>query len=331
MSTSPSTDGKPGRESFLVTGALGCLGAWTVARLVRENMRVVALDAGTDRSRLALLLSEAEMARVTFVRADIAEQRALEAVLDGHAITHVIHFAALLHPGFRADPRLGARVNVLGGINLFEAAAERRERIRRIVFASSIAVYGEAGGASGAIGHDFVGRPSSLYGAFKQAEEHMARVYLQERGVNSIGLRPATVIGAGREGGLTAAPTMAARAAAHGERYHIAYGGRSQLQYAGDIADAFIACARSAVEGSHTFNMRGTVAHMSDVVETIGSIVPSSRGRITFEGPDLGLPEDCEDVALRAAIGPVPRTTLIDALRETVEIYRRNARGAVHV
>lgn len=72
--------------------------------------------------------------------------------------------------------------------------------------------------------------------------------------------------------------------------------------------------------------MKGTVAHMREIdVETIESIVPGARGSITFEGPDLDLPKDYEDDALRASIGPTPRTTLAQAMRKTVEIYRRAA------
>lgn len=120
-------------------------------------------------------------------------------MLDDHEVTHVVHLAAMLSPRFRANPRRGTRVNVLGGVSLFEAAAARLDRIQRIVFASSIAVYGPDGGAAEAVGHGAVGRPATLYGVFKQAEEGMARVFWQDRGLSSIGLRPATA--GGRPGG----------------------------------------------------------------------------------------------------------------------------------
>ena len=69
------------------------------------------------------------LAALARVRGDITDLDALERTLDEHAITHVIHLAALQVPFCRADPPLGARVNVVGTVNVFEAAARRADRI----------------------------------------------------------------------------------------------------------------------------------------------------------------------------------------------------------
>src|SRR6187200_2016799 len=116
-------------ERFLVTGSGGCIGAWTVAQLVGEGTGVVAFDASEDDHRLRLLLSDDELAALARVRGDITDLEGVERVLDEHAITHVVHLAALQVPFCRADPPLGARVNVVGTVNVFEAVARRRERI----------------------------------------------------------------------------------------------------------------------------------------------------------------------------------------------------------
>lgn len=91
-------------ERFLVTGALGCIGAWTVRGLVRDGAGVVALDVGSDARRLRLIMTPEELAAVTFVTGDITDLAAVEAVLDGNGITNVIHLAALQVPFCRADP-----------------------------------------------------------------------------------------------------------------------------------------------------------------------------------------------------------------------------------
>ena len=44
-------------ERFLVTGALGCIGAWTVRGLVRDGAQVIALDVGSDPRRLRLIMT----------------------------------------------------------------------------------------------------------------------------------------------------------------------------------------------------------------------------------------------------------------------------------
>ena len=82
-------------ESFLVTGALGCIGAWTLRNLVHAGVRATAFDLGEDLRRLRLIMSDEEIARVNFVRGDITDFAQVEAVLNANAITHVIHLAGL--------------------------------------------------------------------------------------------------------------------------------------------------------------------------------------------------------------------------------------------
>lgn len=322
----------PSTERFLVTGAMGCIGAWVVRQLVRESVAVVAFDASSDTRRLRWLMNDTELSRVDFVQGDITDFDLLQKTLDAHGITHVIHLAAILHPQFKAAPPSGARVNVMGGVNLFEAVAQRSRQIQRIVHASSIAVYDRSDTADGhAITHSVVGRPTTLYGVFKQAEEAMARVYFQDRGISSIGLRPATVFGVGRDYGLTSAPTEAILAVARNKAFHIPYGGRSHFHYAGDLAAIFIASARAEYSGAEVFNIRGTTAQMHEVVEAIEAVEPRARGAIRFDGPELSLPEDYDGSALESVIGPLPCTPLRAAFSETLDIFRRNiAKGEIH-
>ena len=110
----------------LVTGAYGAIGVWTIRRLLERGHEVVSLDVGEQAPRLAIALEPGEAERITRVRADIADLNAVERALDEHGITHVIHLAALQVPFVRADPPLGARVDVLGTVNVFEAVRRRR-------------------------------------------------------------------------------------------------------------------------------------------------------------------------------------------------------------
>ena len=112
-------------ERFLVTGALGCIGAWTVRNLVRQGTPTIVFDLASNPQRLKLIMTPDELAQVTFISGDITDLAALEQALDQHAITNIIHLAALQVPFCRADPPLGARVNVVGTVNVFEAVARR--------------------------------------------------------------------------------------------------------------------------------------------------------------------------------------------------------------
>jgi nucleoside-diphosphate-sugar epimerase len=317
-------------DRFLITGALGCIGAWTVRNLVREETPVVVFDLASDPRRLKLIMSDDELAQVTFVTGDITDLEALERALDDHAITRVIHLAALQIPFVRANPPLGARVNVVGTVNVFEAVARRRDRIGSLVYASSAAVYDAVdAGESGVVAHGAVGHPTTLYGVFKQANEGTARVYWQDARVASIGLRPYIVYGPGRDQGLTSSPTKAMVAAALGKPYHIPYGGRAAYQYADDVARTFIACARAPFQGAEIFNLGGSVATMGEIVAAIEAAAPEVRGLITFDDKPLPFPEAFDAAPLEQVIGALPFTPLAQAVADTIALFRERIAAGV--
>jgi nucleoside-diphosphate-sugar epimerase len=310
-------------DRFLLTGALGCIGAWVTRNLVREGLHPVVFDLGSDPRRLKLIMTDAELAQVTFVTGDVTDLEAVERTLDENDITHVIHLAALQVPFCRANPPLGARVNVVGTVNMFEAVARRKDRISKIVYASSVAVYDAVDAGPGAIvQHGQSGHPANLYGVYKQANEGTARIYWQDLQVASIGLRPYTVYGPARDQGMTSSPTKAMFAAAVGQPYHIPFGGRGDFQYADDVAKAFIACARVPFAGAEIFNLRGSVAHMSDVITAIEVAEPAATGAITFDDKPLALPEEADATPLIQLIGAIPYTPLEQAVAETVALFR---------
>jgi UDP-glucuronate 4-epimerase len=306
-------------ERFLVTGAFGCIGTWVIRQLVQEGAAVTALDIGDDPHRWRLVMSPKEIASVRQAQVDITDLRELERVLDAGGVTRVVHLAALQVPFCRADPPLGARVNVLGTVNVFEAVKRRTDRINHVVYASSIAAYDalETGGAV-----TMTGLPGTLYGVFKRANEGTAHIYWADDSVASIGLRPHTVFGPGRDQGLTSAPTVAMLAAAARQPYRIPFGGRSQLQYAPDVAGAFIAAARSEAVGATVHNLAGGSVHMSDVVAAIAAAAPESAGLIDFDDVLLPFPDEVDSRSFAATVGPIGETAFGDAVAETVARFR---------
>lgn len=307
-------------QRYLVTGAAGCIGAWVTQNLRQAGADVVALDLAEDRRRLRYLMGEEELSQVQYVQGDITDHEAVRQLVLDREITHIIHLAALQIPFCRADPLLGARVNVVGTASVFEAA--RAAGIRHLAYASSAAVFGPAEEyKTGPLSHDAPLRPRTLYGVYKQANEGMARVYWLEAGISSIGLRPYVVYGVGRDQGMTSTPTTAMLAAAVGAPYHISYGGRFNMQYASDVADTFIQAARTSFEGAEAFNLRGAAVHMEDVIAAIERARPQIAGSITFEEQSLPFPPDLDDSALVATVGSLPSTPLVDGVLETVEMF----------
>ena len=309
-------------ERFLVTGILGCLGAWVARTLVREGAHVVGLDLAGEPRRLRELMTDEELGAVALETGDVTRPEDFERALDAHEITHVVHLAALQIPFCREDPALGARVNVVGTVNVFEAVKRRRERMAApVVYASSAAYFGPEDGERALQAEDALSRPATHYGVYKQANEGNARIYWQDERVPSVGLRPYNVYGPTRDQGVTADPTHAMRAAAHGEGYHIAYGGRATFNYTADVARALVAMSRAHVEGAEVFNMPGTVAHMRDVVAAIEAAAPEASGKITFDDRPRPLPEEMAAAGLAGLVGDVAVTPLDGAVRETIAHY----------
>jgi nucleoside-diphosphate-sugar epimerase len=302
-------------ERFLVTGALGCIGAWILRLLLREGIPAVGFDLGTNTSRLALILEPDELAGIELVQGDITDLAAVERALDDSGATHVVHLAAMLIPLAKADPPRGAHVNVVGTVNVFEAV-KRRERVRGLAYASSAAVYGPD--APTRVAEDAAPSPATHYGVHKLANEGAARVYWADGGIPSIGLRPYVVYGAGRDQGVTAEPTLAMAAAARGEPYHIGFGGRMQMHYAPDAARAFVEAARRSEEGGALVgNLGGPPVGIAEVVAAIEAAAPEAAGSMTFAETPLPFPEEFEGV-----VHPAPVTPLREAVAETIAIFR---------
>jgi nucleoside-diphosphate-sugar epimerase len=310
-------------ERTLVTGALGCVGAWTLKALLELGEDPVGYDLGADDARLRLVLSDDERVRVTLVEGDVTDGDMLGRVLDEHEITRVVHLAALQVPFCRENPVRGARVNVFGTVVVFDAVKARLDRIPGLAYASSTAVYNaadpspapETGGTE----------PSTLYGVYKLANEGTARVFWQDDGVPSIGIRPYVVYGPGRDQGLTSGPSLAMAAAARGGAHEIGYGGIAQYDYAPDVGHAFALATQAVAEGAHVANFPGVPSAMSDVVAAIETAAPEVAGRITWEGGQLPFPESLQSGLLERLVGPVRHTSVGDGVRLTVEHYR--ARG----
>jgi UDP-glucuronate 4-epimerase len=301
-------------ERFLVTGALGCIGAWTCAGLAAEGAEVVGFDFGTDDRRVRL----ATEAEIPLVHGDISDGGAVTKALDDHGITHIIHLAALLIPSIKKDPPYGTAVNIGGTVNVLDAA---KTRGIQVAYASSAAVYSQVDDTGGPVANDAVGHPVTFYGVHKQTCEALARIFWQEEQVPSIGIRPFIVYGPGRDAGLTASPSLAMAAAAAGEDFEIAFGGRTQLQFAPDTARVFIAAARAATDGARAFNLGGPASTLADAARAIEAAAPGVSISVA-EQTILPFPEEFDGAPLEEAIGPIAWTPLTEGVRRTVDRLR---------
>jgi nucleoside-diphosphate-sugar epimerase len=308
----------------LLTGGYGCIGSWIVRNLLARGDAVWIYDLKEDLHRMRLLLDDEQLRRVRFAQGDVTDLSGLRRALADHAITHVVHLAGLQVPVCRADPLLGARVNVLGTLAVFEAARQSEGKVQRLVYASSGAVFGPPERyPPGPVSDDVPLAPTTHYGVFKCANESNARIYFQDHGLSSIGLRPWTVYGVGRDFGMTSEPTAAIHALALRRPYHISYGGKQDLQYADDVAKTFLRCLEAPYAGAKAYNLRGQVVDLPTFHAALCAVDAAAAKLISFGDRQIAIAYDLDDSALQRDLGPMPRTPLAEGVRQTLDLFRR--------
>lgn len=305
-------------DTVLVTGGMGCIGAWVLYHLVEHNVKAISFDQSQDHTRLNLLLTPEEQTGITFVTGDLTQTGAVADLFAQQGITHIIHLAALQVPFCRANPVLGAQVNVVGTVNIFEAA--RHNNIKHVTYASSIAVYGSAEDYDEAVLSDqSATHPRTLYGVYKVANENTARIYWQDYQISSLGLRPYTVYGIGRDQGMTSAPTLAMQAAAQGQDYHIPFGGVMLMQYASDVARQFIAATQITGQGAQCLTLGTPAVSIAEVAQIIMELRPGVT--ITHDEVALPLPKDFAARDLYTVFPTVYETPLREGIAETIRMF----------
>ena len=298
---------------MLVTGARGFIGSWVVKMLLTARRNVVALDQDPDRTRLAQVLEDDDTDLVTELAGDITVPETMSQVLADHPIGAVIHLAALQVPACAANPSLGALVNVVGTTNVLVAARDAALR-SPVVYASSVAALSPNGGDQ---------PPSTIYGIFKRANEGTAYRMWKDEGVASIGLRPHTGYGVGRDQGLTSSPTKAMLHAAAGLPYHIGFGGSLQMQLGLDVARALVAAADSGYEGAVVLNLPTPASDMATVVSCIESAAPDVAGSISFDETPLPFPPQPGFDDIEPILEVIPETPLAVGVESTIRHFKR--------
>ncbi len=304
----------PATRRVLVTGAAGFLAAWIIPRLLERGHEVIASDLKRDERRLGAVSGIAAKSALQWIEADISSPESASGLAGQVKPDAIIHLAALQIPACRADPAAGARVNVVGHVNLLEAA---RRSGCRMIYTSSVA-------AKPRPPHN---APATLYGVYKHACEEISRMYAQDFCVSSLGLRPHVVYGVGRDAGETSAITEVMRAAAVGHSYTIPWKTRTCFQFAGDIAEMFVRAVEAEWQGAILADMSNEVESTDDVIAAVRAAVPHAK--IAAEGPDRISPISGFDLEpLERIIGPLPRTPLQQGAARTIQMFQALNEGA---
>ena len=308
-------------RNVLVTGGGGFVGAWVLRELLARGLSPILLDLQDNTHRWSRVLGSTTE-NFTYVRGDLADRQGLRRVFDEHEITHVIHLGALLTPACQQDPWLGCQVNVLGSVTVFDQVRAAGSRIQGMSYASSLGVYGpQPDDRSFAAQADEIHSPT-FYGVYKRAVEQIAQQYWQHFNIRSVGICPYVAYGPERDQGLTAAPSLAARAAARGERFTISYTGAARYDYVEDVARAFVQTALSTPAGAHVVEFPSEIATPKDIVLAIDSVVPGAAKNLVVEGPPLPFNVPPRRALISTIVDEWKTTSLTEGMRRTIDFYR---------
>jgi nucleoside-diphosphate-sugar epimerase len=181
------------QSSVLVTGANGFVGRAVTRLLERSVQRVVALDVNPET------LPSSESA--TKVVCDISCKDDLAQIFEEHHIDRIVHLAAVLPTAAQKDPSRTTRVNVTGGLNVMEMAAQFG--VRRMVFGSSLSVYGSCP-PDRVISESDPAAPEDLYGAAKLYVEQLGLAYAVSHALEFVSLRIGRVVAPGAQSATSA-------------------------------------------------------------------------------------------------------------------------------
>ena len=305
---------------LLVTGGTGFIGSHLTERLVADGHEVCVLDNfSTGKSRN--LSAAIESGNLKIERADI-RRIPTSLIRRLGRVDVVCHLAALTEvQNSVKNPILTNDVNLVGTLRVLEAA--RKLRAKRVVFASSAAVYGTI--KRFPVGEDASIAPISPYGASKAASEAYCRAFEENFGIETVSLRYFNVYGPRQRSGYYSGVISAFATRLIKAQPLMIFGDGFQTRdfvYVGDVVDATIRAFQREPQ-SRAFNVASaTEITIRKLASTMQKLVGRKTG-MKFLPPRSGDPyRGLADITrARRELGFRPRTSLEDGLRATIQWY----------
>jgi UDP-glucose 4-epimerase len=309
---------------ILIVGGGSFIAAHAARQLLADGHEIAAYDIDITDNAIHHVLTPAELVHINFLRGDVLDGVKIIAAAVRTRAESIIHLAAALIPLCRAEPALGVRINCDGLNHSFEAA--RILGLRRVVWASSIAVYGpQRAYAEPEPDETAAHLPHTVYGACKSLNEQLGMHYAREFGVDNIGLRFTNVYGPGRRRGgwsyqlVTELIVKPAR----GERGHMSHADTLvNWQHVGDAAQAIVrGLYHEERDHSLIYNSGGDRHTVREAAEMVRRILPGAE--INCESGDHGEIARLNTARIERELGYRPAYTLDKGLEQSLAFYRR--------
>jgi nucleoside-diphosphate-sugar epimerase len=263
--------------SILVIGATGFIGPRLIRRLVARGESVV----GMDLNPAAVAFGDVPIG-APVLRGDVTRfEDVIRTMLDVKP-ERVINLAYGLGAG-EGNPHQVMRLDVLGMDNCFEAA--RLCGVRRVVYASSIAVSGQQKNFGDRLAtEDDPTYGTSQYAMHKIFNEFQARKYIANYGMSIVGVRPANVTGPDKVRGSTDHVQLMTEAA-RGKPVHLPKKGLMRLLiHVEDIAEVFVRVLLAEAPRHHLYNSGGIPASLGELADIVRRFLPDATITFAEEG-----------------------------------------------
>jgi UDP-glucose 4-epimerase len=269
---SPKRRNYMNHRKALITGGAGLIGSHIADRLITDGYEEIVILDNFTRGRLQNLESAAAFARITTVEGDIRDASLVRDLMEGVDI--VFHEAAIRITQCAEDPRLAHDVLATGTFNLLEAAVAAN--VKRVVYASSASIYGQAEEFPTTESHHGYGN-RTMYGAVKLYGEGLLRSFYEMYGLNYVALRYFNVYGPRMDafGVYTEVMIRWMERLAAGQPCVILGDGSQTMDFVfvDDVARANTMAANSSVTDDVINIASGTETSLTELAETLGRVM----------------------------------------------------------
>lgn len=313
-----------------ITGGTGFIGSYVVKKLVEKGHEVVVLQYSNDNSRwLDELINEEEKRLIKFVQGDINDYQAIRQIIINNDCEYIIHLASKLNRLTRLDPVGGVQTNTLAFQNLLEICKE--EKIKKIVWASSSAVYGVGEDRRERYGdkdvtimdEDTPLCPGSLYSYCKVFNEGISDFYRNEYGIDSVGLRVNLTYGPYIQTSFEPFFSSIIDGPAVEKDCQVPFADTLfDFQYAEDLADAFLATLLAPKTKTGIFVTRGDLRPVTDAIKFIIELFPNIK--ISPLAGDMDIPLSFNTQLFEKEIGYKPAHTMEQGMLKSINMVRKS-------
>ena len=306
--------------NILITGA-GLIGSNAARHAIDAGHKVALFDLSPNRDYVDKIVGRD---KADIVAADMRDLPALLSALEKFNIDTIVHTAGLIGSRVQENSYTGATNNILGTINILEAA--RLRKLRRVVYVSTFGVYDRSGINDSVIRESHPIGGHNLYATTKVCSEHLVHAYASMYNLDTVIIRPGGVFGRGfYVGGSTVGKVMRALTLSiiKGEPISIdakTYG-PNEYVYGKDVGRAlFLACVAQNPK-QRVYNVGTGVVHgpeeLAGVVRELASGNEVKVSGTSAADRSRNIPMDIS--VSKTELGYAPKFMLKDALRDYME------------